>query len=65
MYGEKTFGEIDKDNFRNGLIHFLKKSLPLTGTGEETRDFTYVTDIVDAIIAAANTKKIMGLYPQL
>ena len=31
----------------------LKKSLPLTGTGDETRDFTYVLDLVQGLIKAA------------
>ena len=30
----------------------LKKSLPLTGTGDETRDFTYVLDLVEGLIKA-------------
>jgi nucleoside-diphosphate-sugar epimerase len=38
--------------YRNVIPNFMwwtlhKKPLPMTGTGEETRDFTYVEDIVD------------------
>ena len=28
------------------------ESLPLTGTGEETRDFTYVNDLIDGLLRA-------------
>jgi nucleoside-diphosphate-sugar epimerase len=43
--------------YRNVIPNFLLwamqgKSLPITGTGEETRDFTYVEDIVDGILSA-------------
>ena len=36
------------------FIYWAKKGLPLpiTGTGEETRDFTYVGDIVDGLLRA-------------
>lgn len=32
------------------------KPLTVVGDGEQTRDFTYVSDVVDAFIAAANSK---------
>ena len=34
--------------------------LPITGTGEETRDFTYVSDIVEGLLAMAYYKKAVG-----
>lgn len=48
--------------YRNVIPNFIywamnKKPLPITGTGEETRDFTYVDDIVDGLIR-------MGYYEQ-
>jgi len=44
--------------YRNVIPNFIywsmkKKSLPLTGTGNETRDFTYVLDLVQGLIKAA------------
>jgi len=43
--------------YRNVIPNFvywsmLKKSLPLTGTGDETRDFTYVLDLVQGLVKA-------------
>ena len=47
--------------YRNVIPNFvywsmLKKSLPLTGTGDETRDFTYVLDLVQGLIKSAYYK---------
>ena len=44
--------------YRNVIPNFIywsmqNKSLPLTGTGDETRDFTYVLDLVQGLIKAA------------
>ena len=33
-----------------------KKPFTVVGDGKQTRDFTYVTDIVDALIAASKSK---------
>ncbi len=48
--------------FRNVIPNFIKaalsgKNLTITGTGNETRDFTYVDDIVDGIILAGTKFK--------
>jgi nucleoside-diphosphate-sugar epimerase len=44
------------------FIYWAMKGLPLpiTGTGEETRDFTYVKDIVDGILRAAYFDEAIG-----
>ncbi len=34
--------------------------LPITGTGEETRDFTYVLDLVQGLLKAGYYKKAVG-----
>ncbi len=34
--------------------------LPITGSGEETRDFTYVGDIVDGLLRAGFIEKAIG-----
>jgi len=34
--------------------------LPITGTGEETRDFTYVLDLVQGLVKAGYYKKAIG-----
>jgi len=51
--------------YRNVIPNFvywsmLEKSLPLTGTGNETRDFTYVLDLVQGIIKAAFYEDAIG-----
>lgn len=49
-------GEIP-GQYRNVIPNFIYwamkgESLPLTGTGEETRDFTYVDDLIDGLLRA-------------
>lgn len=51
--------------YRNVIPNFIfwalqGKPLPLTGTGEETRDFTYVEDIVDGLLRAGYFQKAVG-----
>ncbi|MFH1616627.1 MAG: NAD-dependent epimerase/dehydratase family protein [Planctomycetota bacterium] len=51
--------------YRNVIPNFIfwalnKKALPITGTGEETRDFTYVLDLVQGLIKAGYCEKAVG-----
>ncbi|HEX9028201.1 MAG TPA: NAD-dependent epimerase/dehydratase family protein, partial [Anaerolineales bacterium] len=51
--------------YRNVIPNFiywslLGKPLPFTGGGEETRDFTYVMDIVDALLRAGYYEAAIG-----
>ncbi len=51
--------------YRNVIPNFFYwalngQPLPITGTGEETRDFTYVGDIVQGLTAAAYYKEAIG-----
>lgn len=51
--------------YRNVIPNFiywamLGLPLPFTGTGEETRDFTYVMDIVDALLRAGYFESAVG-----
>ena len=51
--------------YRNVIPNFIFRAmsglpLPFTGSGEETRDFTYVMDIVDALLRAAYQEKAIG-----
>jgi nucleoside-diphosphate-sugar epimerase len=51
--------------YRNVIPNFIFRALsglplPFTGTGEETRDFTYVMDIVDALLRAAYFDAAVG-----
>jgi len=51
--------------YRNVIPNFIYWAikglpLPITGTGEETRDFTYVGDLVDAILRAGYYEKAIG-----
>lgn len=57
-------GEIP-GQYRNVIPNFIfwaiqRKILPITGTGNETRDFTYVKDIVDGLLRAAYYPKAVG-----
>jgi len=57
-----SYGPFDPPGkFRNVIPNFIKsaingKNLIITGSGKETRDFTYVDDVVDGIILAATKK---------
>jgi nucleoside-diphosphate-sugar epimerase len=51
--------------YRNVIPNFIYwalqgKPLPITGTGEETRDFTYVDDIGDGLLRAGYSEKAIG-----
>ena len=51
--------------YRNVIPNFfywatLGQPLPITGTGEETRDFTYVGDIVNGLLASAHYDEAIG-----
>lgn len=51
--------------YRNVIPNFIYWamkgiSLPITGTGEETRDFTYVLDLVQGLIKAGYEEKAVG-----
>ena len=51
--------------YRNVIPNFIywalhKQPLPVTGTGEETRDFTFVEDIVDGTLRAGVTPEAVG-----
>lgn len=51
--------------YRNVIPNFIYKALrgeplPFTGTGDETRDFTYVGDLVDGLLRAAYFDAAVG-----
>lgn len=51
--------------YRNVIPNFIYWamkgiSLPITGTGEETRDFTYVGDLVDGLLRAGYFQEAIG-----
>jgi len=57
-------GEIP-GQYRNVIPNFIYwamkgESLPLTGTGEETRDFTYVNDLIDGLLRAGYYEEAIG-----
>jgi UDP-glucose 4-epimerase len=57
-------GEIP-GQYRNVIPNFIYwamsgKALPITGTGEETRDFTFVEDIVDGLLRAGVMPEAIG-----
>lgn len=51
--------------YRNVIPNFIYwamqgRALPITGTGEETRDFTYVLDLVQGLVKAGYHPKAIG-----
>jgi len=57
-------GEIP-GRYRNVIPNFAwwalhKMSLPVTGSGDETRDFTYVSDIVDGTLRLGTMQGVVG-----
>lgn len=51
--------------YRNVIPNFFywamnSRPLPITGTGDETRDFTYVGDIVNGLVACASFRQAIG-----
>ncbi|MEO6629845.1 MAG: NAD-dependent epimerase/dehydratase family protein, partial [Aquihabitans sp.] len=51
--------------YRNVIPNFIywalsRQALPITGTGDETRDFTYVGDIVDGLLRAGYFEAAVG-----
>jgi nucleoside-diphosphate-sugar epimerase len=51
--------------YRNVIPNFFKWAmdgipLPITGTGSETRTFTFVTDVIDATLRAALNEDAIG-----
>jgi nucleoside-diphosphate-sugar epimerase len=51
--------------YRNVIPNFIYRALrglplPFTGSGEETRDFTYVADVVDALLRAGYLEQAIG-----
>jgi nucleoside-diphosphate-sugar epimerase len=51
--------------YRNVIPNFIYwalkgQALPITGTGTETRDWTFVDDIVDALLRAGTRKEAVG-----
>ncbi len=57
-------GEIP-GQYRNVIPNFIfwatkGEALPITGTGEETRDFTYVDDLVDGLLRAGYHERAVG-----
>jgi nucleoside-diphosphate-sugar epimerase len=51
--------------YRNVIPNFIYlamkgQSLPITGTGEESRDFTYVGDIIDGVLRAGYEESAIG-----
>ena len=63
-YGPNEF----PGKYRNVIPNFFNmamkgQSLTILGEGTETRDFTYVTDVVDGLILASSTPKLeFGIY---
>ena len=60
VYGPRTTKTYRRVNSKFAEAICKKEPLKITGNGKQTRDFTYVSDAVDAIILALNNKTIKG-----
>ncbi len=60
VYGPRTTGTYRRviSKFAEAIIN--KKPIKIYGDGQQTRDFTYITDTVDAILLVLNSKKVKG-----
>ena len=58
VYGPRQRPDMAFHRFLKAAL--LKKSLTLYGDGEQTRDFTFISDIVEANIASAEMKQATG-----
>ncbi len=52
-------------HYRNVIPNFMRlamrgEALPITGTGEETRDFTYIDDVVSGLLLVATHDRAIG-----
>lgn len=61
-----TYGPCDyPGRYRNVIPNFMKmalqnKPLTITGTGTETRDYTYIDDCIDGVVQAAQSYRALG-----
>ncbi|MCL6613177.1 MAG: NAD-dependent epimerase/dehydratase family protein [Firmicutes bacterium] len=61
-YGPRDFPGFNRSVIPNFFAFALKKQpLPIYGTGEEMRDFTYVEDVAKATVEAAGKEETSGL----
>ncbi len=62
VYGPRQLGDIDKAGVIAKFIHcaFSNKPLTVYGDGKQKRNFTYVSDVVDLTIKAAETDNAIG-----
>jgi len=58
VYGPRQLGDIDKAGVIAKFIHcaFSNKPLTIYGNGEQKRNFTYVSDVVEVTIKAGETE---------
>jgi len=62
VYGPRQLGNIDKAGVIAKFIHLIQNNLQIEvyGDGAQTRNFTYVSDVVDATIKAGESSKSVG-----
>ena len=61
VYGPGEIPGAYRNVIPNFIYHALhKRPLPITGTGDETRDFTFVEDIVDGTLRLGVAKDAVG-----
>ncbi len=62
VYGPRQLGGIEKAGVVAKFIHRILKGIPIEiyGNGEQKRNFTFVDDVVDYTIKAAEAKEAVG-----
>ena len=62
VYGPRQLGHIEKAGVIAKFIHFASqgKSLEIYGDGEQRRNFTYISDVVQLTIKSAQIEKAIG-----
>jgi len=60
VYGPRQRPDMGFHRFISRLLR--KEALPIYGDGEQTRDFTFIDDIVDANVAAGTCPGVEGVY---
>ena len=60
VYGPRTTGNYRRviSKFADAIVN--KKPIKIYGDGQQTRDFVYIADTVDAILLVLNSKKVKG-----
>jgi len=62
VYGPRQLGSIDKAGVVAKFIHLAHQGIPLEiyGSGDQKRNFSYVSDVVDCVVKASEITSVSG-----